>query len=368
MSVGEGIRQLSRTRWSVRVKRVDRATGKVVNRKATIEGSKADAVRKRDAMRAELERGRGERRRARLLEFALAWIASRAIKASTRDKYNAAMKHIGQHLGSVYLDAVAPSDVAAYVALRLAVAAGNTVLNELRLLRAIARDSIAEGLAERDWCARIKAPRVSHYTDERPNLLTPEQGRRVLARVPRQWLGLVHLLITTGLRIGEATALRWEDVEFDAGRDFDAGIAHVRRRNYKGTIDEPKTKASIRTVPVLPEIVELWGLRRDTGLIFATRSGDMYRGSPLRSVLARACAAAGVPRVTTHGLRRTFNNDGRKLGEREVLKAITGHDTDEMVEHYSHVDQGEKASLSRAVAVRMGVLDVSAAAAPNGAK
>ena len=61
--------------------------------------------------------------------------------------------------------------------------------------------------------------------------------------------------------------------------------------------------------------------------------------------------------MTTHGLRRTFNNLARQSTSREVLKSITGHSTDAMVEHYSFVGAGEKNTASRAVAKSMGIVN-----------
>ena len=75
----------------------------------------------------------------------------------------------------------------------------------------------------------------------------------------------------------------------------------------------------------------------------------------MRKVLTDACRKAGVTRVTAHGLRRTFNDLGRKLTSREVLKSITGHVTDTMVEHYSFVAHGEKVDASKAVARTLGI-------------
>jgi integrase len=345
-----GIRQLGRRCWAIRVERRDERTGRTCNRKATVIGTKADAVARRDELRAELA-SKARRQRMRLRAFALHWLERRTIKASTRRKYAYSLRHIERRLGSYYVDALAPSDVAQYIAQRLADgAAGNTVLNELRLLRVIAKDSVAEGLADRYWCERVKAPKVTSFGDENPNLLKPQQAELVLRHIPPRWLGLVSFLLTTGCRIGEATALRWEDV------DVDAGIARIKRGNFRGEETSVKTDGSNRAVPVLPELVRLWGLRRDRGLVFPTRRGTMHRGSPLRRVLDRACELAGVPRITQHGTRRTFNNEGRQLASREVLKATTGHVTDEMVGHYSHVGASEKLELARAVAARLGAV------------
>jgi hypothetical protein len=44
-----------------------------------------------------------------------------------------------------------------------------------------------------------------------------------------------------------------------------------------------------------------------------------------------------------HGFRRTFNNLMRQVSEdKVVLRSMTGHATEEMTEHYSHVGLREK--------------------------
>jgi integrase len=358
----EGVKQLEKSLWAVRVKRVEARTGKQRNRRATVHGTRADAIRVRDRLRDELASTASKPKRLRFSEYVIAWLARRVLKRGTRRKYEYELTHINPVLGELYLDSITSADVSTYLARRLTEAAGNTVLNELRLLRTIARDAVAEQLSARYWCDRVKAPKVAHYTDDNPNLLTPEQAARVLMFVPPQWLGIVLFVMTSGLRFGEVSALNWSDL------DRNVGVARIRRSNYRGTEESLKTDGSWRSVAALPEIVALWGVARETGLVFATRRGTMHRGSPLRSVLDKACARAGVQRVTTHGLRRTFNDAGRKLGAREVLQSLTGHATEEMTDHYSHISSSEKTALARAVASAIGVLAVSATPTTNGDK
>jgi integrase len=77
--------------------------------------------------------------------------------------------------------------------------------------------------------------------------------------------------------------------------------------------------------------------------VFANGDGGLLGPCALRFPLQRALARAGITkRVTVHGLRRTFNNLSRQVAGNIVTRAITGHVTDEMTEHYSHVDRAEK--------------------------
>ena len=55
-------------------------------------------------------------------------------------------------------------------------------------------------------------------------------------------------------------------------------------------------------------------------------------------------------RVQTGQLRRSFNNAFRKQTSGIVTRAIVGHVSEEMTEHYSHVDQKEKLEAAAGVA------------------
>jgi integrase len=358
MASDTGIKQLGKNRWLVRVKQVEKRTGRMVNRKQTVTGSKADAVRVRAEICAELKSTALARPRIRLREFAASWLEQRepTLKPSVSRKYGYGLLHIDPVLGDLFVDSITPADVSAYVAHRIAnvgVKGGNTVLNELRLLRTIAKDSVAEGYAHRYWCDRVKPPKVRRYSKERPNLLTAPQFKQLIEHIPTQWRGLVLFMATTGLRWGEASALHWQDV------DLETGEASIRHGNYRGELVAVKTEGSNRVVPVLADVAKLWGLPRARGPVFVTRHGRLHKGTPLIKVLTKACAKAGVPRITPHGLRRTFNNLARQKASREVLKSITGHSTDAMVEHYSLVGHDEKTVVSRSVATSIGVPEVS---------
>src|SRR6266536_5200215 len=66
--------------------------------------------------------------------------------------------------------------------------------------------------------------------------------------LPRTLVGLARL---TGLRRGELFALRWWDID-ELNRSL-----RVRTAVYEGVFDDPKTKASLRTIPLPDAALEL---------------------------------------------------------------------------------------------------------------
>jgi integrase len=162
-------------------------------------------------------------------------------------------------------------------------------------------------------------------------------------------------LALTGLRYGEATALKWTDL------DADAGIIRVRRAQWHGVVSTTKTGVS-RTVPLVGELADVLRNHRarllprqvdglGDGWVFPGQRVGLLRPNALGSPLRRALKGCGITkRVSVHGLRRTFNNLARQVAGDIVTRSITGHVTASMTEHYSHVDAREKlAAASKAL-------------------
>ncbi len=97
-------------------------------------------------------------------------------------------------------------------------------------------------------------------------VLTPVQLRLLVSRLPEPSRSLVLLLMLTGLRIGELLALRWRNV------DLAAGLLRVEETVYEGHFDEPKSRHSVRPIPLGPFAVavlseQTWaGTRRSVDL------------------------------------------------------------------------------------------------------
>src|SRR5205823_3766641 len=120
---------------------------------------------------------------------------------------------------------------------------------------------------------------------------------------------LFRLLTATGLRISEAIALRWRDLELDGS----APHVRVRRALVKGRMGPPKSKYGNRQVPIDHALVaELRNGRMDSerpeddALVFPAMNGEPLRQENLRRrVFEPTAQEAGVPWVGFHTFRHT---------------------------------------------------------------
>lgn len=149
--------------------------------------------------------------------------------------------------------------------------------------------------------------------------LNVDEARTLLGAIDAERYGaLFAVMVTTGLRPGEAAGILWENV------DLDAGTIHVRTQvatidRKASIVDELKTARSRRTVAIPPAIVDMMRRHRttqaterlaasrwdDPRLVFATRNGTPLSASNVRRELSRITKAAGLPDVTPNELRHT---------------------------------------------------------------
>lgn len=257
-------------------------------------------------------------------EYAPEWIrsyagrTSRGVREATRDDYR---KQLGLDdegkptgggavgfFGRVQLVAIEPRDIKRY-AKQIAGrgVAPNTVRLALAPVKAMLATAVEEGLIRSNPSAglRLAIARAEEPDDGHVKALTEEELGKLVEALPIGWRLFFEFLAETGLRIGEAVALRWQDVDLSRRR------VQVRRRYYRGTFAAPKSRYGRRDVPLskrLAHELELrWMLEEDVeGLVFPNANGTVLDSSNLMGrVLKPAARTAGVPWVGFHTFRHT---------------------------------------------------------------
>ncbi|CUX24387.1 Putative prophage phiRv2 integrase [Clostridium sp. C105KSO13] len=141
------------------------------------------------------------------------------------------------------------------------------------------------------------------------------------------------LLFMTGLRIGEAAALQWSDI------DFDAGILCVTKTLYYKSMDEyklvePKTQASIRDLAIDSDTIsELKAWQKVQQKVLKNCNFILsYSGVPtskhtLPRALEKLAGLAGVHRIKIHALRHSHASLLISMGENPlIIKDRLGHE------------------------------------------
>jgi integrase len=164
------------------------------------------------------------------------------------------------------------------------------------------------------------------------DFLTFEEAGELLAGAEREWRAMIALGLKAGLRQGEMLALRWTDVDLDAGR------LSVRRNTWLGHIGTPKGGKG-RDVPLCETAVrELRAHRRSSTLVFSASAGAALTANACRGPLLRACARAGLRRIGWHVLRHTFASHLVMRGAPlKAVQELLGHSTIEMTMRYAHL-------------------------------
>lgn len=169
--------------------------------------------------------------------------------------------HVLPAIGGIRLRHLRPGDVETLLAgMRLSrpgrggqagdPVSGQTRRTTLAMLSLMLDTAVRDGLVTRNVAADVARPKVD--TPE-AFALSREQLRDVLAAARGTRLEpLLLLLASTGLRLGEALALRWEDVDLDTGMLRVTGT--VRGAGSSAHRTAPKSLRSRRSLP-LPEPV-----------------------------------------------------------------------------------------------------------------
>ena len=220
---GQGIYRRGDGSWRIVVAAGrDPESGKYVQVRETLKGTKRDAVRRRDELRAQVGRGTvASGGTETVAVFLVRHIDHREaigkIRPKTASVYRGYVRReIAPRIGILRLTEVRPVHVQRVLDDALASGlSARSVLQVHRIMHAAFRQAIRWQMLAMNPSDGVTPPKA-----ETPDLTTPtaEQISDLLDAVSDAFRPAIAVLAGTGLRRGEVAALRWEGVDLDSAR------------------------------------------------------------------------------------------------------------------------------------------------------
>ena len=202
----------------------------------------------------------------------------------------------------------------------------------------------------------------SRQTQRKGNFLTKEELKEFLKLAQTATLSyffpLVHLMSYTGLRQGEALALKWSDIDFENKKiTVDKTAARIKE---KQTLQTPKTKNSKRVISIDPttlSILKSWKkdqikiyfkngkhFEGDDNFIFTNERGEWVHIHNFIRYFKRFIADHKLKPITPHGLRHTHASLLFSAGvEPKNISDRLGHSTVQItLDLYTHIMEEQR--------------------------
>jgi integrase len=213
-----------------------------------------------------------------------------------------------------------------------------TIRNHHRVLRRALQQGVIWQELSNNAAERAESPRV----ERRPMVALDEPQMFALFKLfeGKRLFPLVVTLATTGMRRGEALALRWTDVDLDDGK---LTVARSLEQTKGGlAFKQPKTRSGRRKIDLLPQTIEVLKAHKaaqararlaagpdwqDNGLVFTAPDGTPMRpGKATDIFMDRVVWQKFEPRLRLHDLRHTHATQLLRAGVHpKIVSERLGH-------------------------------------------
>ncbi len=197
-------------------------------------------------------------------------------------------------------------------------------------------------LLQTNVCDQVRLPKQQHKDVQ---VFTESEQQAVLASAAQDRLhALYRLLLTTGIRLGEALGLQVSDFDPVTGR------LAITRTVHNGAVSTPKSKNSIRTLVLPSQACEALEATDCDSWFFVTSTGRTlsYTGfsKRWRSLLKRSGVEYRNPHVARHTVASKLLANGIPA---PAAAKYLGHDVVTLLRTYAHALPSDMETVAKAL-------------------
>ncbi|MAL17145.1 MAG: hypothetical protein CL670_05890 [Balneola sp.] len=276
-------------------------------------------------------------------------IKKRNVRESTFKKYRSNKHHLLEaikEVGEKYFKDVATISEAQFQlladTLKKRTKSDHRKNNLLVFLKAIENTAIRKGYMPRKISADIKTKKPDPKL--KVQYFTKKELHEVWKCSDKFYMDYFKFFVLTGLRLGEFIHLKWDNV------DFENKVISIEKYIEDGElIWEPKTKSSIRNVPLSAEAVDILRKQEEKNdiFVFTSKKGMKLHPNTVYGAFKRAAGKAKVSEdKTIHTLRHTFASQLAQKGvELYKIGTYLGHSKSETTRIYAHLSPSDDAEV-----------------------
>ncbi len=284
------------------------------------------------------------------------------VKHSTAVSYECYIrKHIIPEIGNVYMDNIDLDTLQNFFNTKSQELSPKSVSNIRMMMHAAFKIANLNDIVSKNYIEYVTIPKVTRKEMRVFSRVEQSKLMITIANTDEPFAFGIFLCLTTGIRIGEACALTWNDIDFINNklkiRRTLQRLMTLESNSSGGSktqiyIGTPKSAASIRDIPLSDDIITAFNKHKENMIrqfgsniispneyIITHKTGSPCEPKTLQEYFKKVVAHSGIPKANFHALRHTFATRALEAGvDFKTLSVILGHsDISVTMNRYAHV-------------------------------